>query len=323
MKILVTGGCGFVGRHLVKRLSRDKRNQMTVVDDLSTGLHKKNWPEHLQCGVKDLLYTDCVEYFEKAEERFDLVFHLAAIVEGRLTIENDPLKVAKDLMIDSAMFRWAVRTRPSKIVYFSSSAVYPVRLQQRDRHVPLKEDFIDIRKGMIDLPDMSYGWSKWTGEYLSFLAVKNYGLKIAVYRPFSGYGEDQDLAYPLPAILKRVIEKELPIQVWGDGEQSRDFIYIEDCIDGILNTYEQIDDASALNLGTGKRTSFRSLIATACSVNGIECEIRPLTDKPVGVFARYCDRTKQELFGFTPKYSLEEGIRIVSDFLRGKTAHGS
>lgn len=323
MKILVTGGCGFVSRHLVKRLSRDKRNRITAVDDLSTGLKPKDWPKHLQCNVKDFFDADCVDYFGKAEERFDVVFHLAAVVEGRLTIENDPLKVAKDLMIDSMLFRWAARTKPLKIVYFSSSAVYPVRLQQRDSHVPLKEEFVDLKAGIVDIPDLSYGWSKLTGEYLSTLAVKNYGLKIAIYRPFSGYGEDQPLTYPLPAILKRVIDKELPIKVWGDGEQSRDFIYIEDCIDGILNTYERIDDASTLNLGTGKPTTFRSLVKTACAVNGIECATLPQTDKPVGVFARYCDRTKQDAFGIRPKVTLEEGIGIVADYLKKNPPHGA
>lgn len=315
-KILITGGCGFVGRHLIKRLSRNKNNEITIVDNLSTGLRFNDWPEHLKCKIKEIIYDDCINFFEKSDEKFDVIFHLAAIVEGRLIIENDPLKVAKDLMIDSAMYRWAIRTRPKKIVYFSSSAVYPIRLQTKENNIPLSEGLIDIRKSIIAIPDMSYGWSKLTGEYLSYLATTKYGLNVAIYRPFSGYGEDQDLSYPFPAIMERIIRGEVPIQVWGDGNQSRDFIYIEDCISGVLETYRKINDATALNLGTGIKTSFRNLIRLACEINKVSYRIKPLLKKPIGVYARYCDTKKQKKFGFYPKYSLEKGIKIVCEYLK-------
>lgn len=315
-KILITGGCGFVGRHLVKRLSMDKNNEIIIVDNLSTGLNLNDWPEHLKCKIKAVIYDDCINFFEKSDEKFDIIFHLAAIVEGRLTIENNPLKVAKDLMIDSAMYRWAIRTRPKKIVYFSSSAVYPIRLQTEKNNIPLSEGLIDIRKNIIDMPDMSYGWSKLTGEYLSYLAATKYGLNIVIYRPFSGYGEDQDLSYPFPAIMKRIIRNEVPIQVWGDGNQSRDFIYIEDCVSGVLETYNKINDASALNLGTGVKTSFKNLIKLACKINKVSYKIDPLLEKPIGVYARYCDTKKQKKVGFHVEYSLEKGIKVVCEYLK-------
>ena len=293
-KILITGGCGFVGRHLTKSLSKNKNNEITIVDNLSIGQKLENWPKHLKCKVKRVIYDDCINFFEKSKERFDIIFHLAAVVEGRMTIENDPLKVAKDLIIDAAMYRWAVNTRPKKIVYFSSSAVYPIKYQTKKYNIPLSEDLIDFKANRIDVPDMSYGWAKLTGEYLSHLAVTKYGLKVAAYRPFSGYGEDQDLSYPFPAIMQRIIKKEMPIKVWGDGRQSRDFIYIEDCVSGVLKTYEKINDATALNLGRGIRTSFRELIKLASEINGVSYKIEPLLNKPVGVYARYCNPKKQK-----------------------------
>lgn len=315
-KILITGGCGFVGRHLTKRLSKNKNNKITIVDDLSTGLRLEKWPEHLKCKVDKILYKDCIDYFKSTRNHFDIIFHLAAIVEGRISIEQNPLQVAKDLSIDAELFNWCIKTKPSKLVYFSSSAVYPIKLQSQEYNVPLKEEFIDFKNNVIDIPDMSYGWSKLTGEFLSHLAVTKYNLHVAIYRPFSGYGEDQAFSYPFPAILRRIINKENPINVWGTGEQSRDFIYIEDCISGVLETYENINDASAINLGTGIKTSFKELIKLACEVNNVDYNIRTLLNKPTGVYARYSDTSKQHKLGFIPRYSLKGGIKIVSDYLK-------
>lgn len=316
-KILITGGCGFVGRHLVKRLSEFPENELTIIDDLSTGLPQENWPSHLQCDIDRIIIDDCIKYFEKSNERYDVIFHLAAVVEGRLTIEHNPLRVARDLMIDAAMFQWAVRTKPRKIVYFSSSAAYPVSLQTRDNNIALKENMLDVRNGTIGVPDMSYGWAKLTGEFLSHLAVDKHGLKVAIYRPFSGYGEDQALTYPLPSIVKQILESEDGvIRVWGSSDQSRDFIYIEDCIDAILATYEGMNNAEVLNLGNGIETSFKKLVTVVCNVLGKKCKIKPLLNKPEGVFARYCDVEKQKKLGITHKTSLKEGIGAVVKYMR-------
>ena len=322
-KILITGGCGFVGRHLVKRLSKNPENEITIVDNLSTGYQITKWPEHLSIINNrniNIFYVDCIDFFNESDKHFDVIFHLAAIVEGRLTIDNNPLKVAKDLAIDSAMFEWSVKTRPDKIVYFSSSAVYPIKYQTTEKALALSEDLIDINKEKIDVPDMTYGWSKLTGEFLSNIAVKKHGLKVAVYRPFSGYGEDQTDSYPFPAIMKRIIAKENPIDVWGDGTQSRDFIYIEDCIDGILQTYEKINDGSSMNLGRGIKVSFLELIEEACNIEEHAAIINKLLDKPIGVHTRFANITKQLEYGFSPKTSLSEGIKTVIKYLKNETS---
>ena len=98
----------------------------------------------------------------------------------------------------------------------------------------------------LGMPDMSYGWAKLTHEYLAQLAFQKHGIKSVTYRPFSGYGEDQDKAYPFPSICKRVLDNlgAKRLTVWGTGEQMRDFIHIDDCVNGVLATMDKIDDGS-------------------------------------------------------------------------------
>ncbi len=110
----------------------------------------------------------------------------------------------------------------------SSSAAYPVNLQTSQGAVALKESDIDFEKNL-GTPDMTYGWSKLTGEFLARIAARHYGVKVVCIRPFSGYGEDQDLTYPVPAIAARAARKEDPFEVWGTGKQGRDLF--SSCID--------------------------------------------------------------------------------------------
>jgi nucleoside-diphosphate-sugar epimerase len=161
-------------------------------------------------------------------------------------------------------------------------------------------------------PDMTYGWSKLTGEFLAQVAARHYDVSVACVRPFSGYGEDQDLSYPVPAIAARAARGEDPFEVWGSGHQGRDFVHIDDCIDLIILATDNISDGSAVNIGSGKLTSFRELITLFTGFAGYEPKIKALLDKPVGVHSRYCkiDLAKKKL-GWQPKVSLEEGMRRV------------
>jgi len=145
---------------------------------------------------------------------------------------------------------------------------------------------------------------------LAHLAFEKHGLKSVIYRPFSGYGEDQDDSYPFPSICKRVLQQKgaSRIEVWGSGDQLRDFIHIEDCIDGIMLTMDKIDDAGALNLSTGIYTSFKQFAALAADICGYHPEVVGMSDKPTGVFARGGDCTKQQAYGFRFTKSLREGI---------------
>jgi GDP-L-fucose synthase len=167
--------------------------------------------------------------------------------------------------------------------------------------------------GDLGMPDMSYGWAKLTCEYLAKLAYEKHGLKSVCYRPFSGYGEDQDDSYPFPSICKRAMANvgQLVLTVWGTGDQMRDFIHIEDCVDGVLKTMDKIDDADALNLSTGIYTSFKQFARIAAEECGYEPEVRGLSDKPAGVFARGGDVNKQRALGFTSTVDFRSGVRTA------------
>jgi GDP-L-fucose synthase len=320
-KVLVTGAAGFVGRHVVRRLldAGDEVHAVDCVAPYTGGIDPaRGWPLFDPREYRNFHFykEDCRTWFERMHDTdFDYTFHLAAMVGGRLMIENNPLAVADDLAIDASYWQWAKTARPRKSVCFSSSAAYPVALQRAEHYVLLKEDMISF-DGDIGMPDMSYGWAKLTCEYLARLAHEKHGLKSICYRPFSGYGEDQDDAYPFPSICKRVLANRGAevLQVWGTGTQMRDFIHIEDCMDGIFTTMDKIDDAGAVNLSTGIFTSFIEFAQLAAELAGYRPLVKGLSDKPAGVHARGGDTTKQRALGFQAKLEFRAGVQRALDY---------
>jgi UDP-glucose 4-epimerase len=334
---LITGGCGFVGRNMVKRLFQTTNDKIIFIDNLLVGTHPDTWlnapkgrsePKYATYANDRLLYIEddarnvikgLIENENHITDTYNFqctriadVFHFAAIVGGRAMIDGDPMGVALDLAIDAEIFYWACKYKPERLMYPSSSAAYPVDLQTENNTIQLKESDIDFKR--MGQPDMTYGWTKLTGEFLAKIAASHYGLKVTCIRPFSGYGEDQDLTYPVPAIAARAAKKEDPFEVWGSGYQGRDFVHIDDVIDCILLAMDHIHDGTAINIGMGRLTSFREIIEVFCKFAGYQPTIKALLDKPVGVFSRYCDMTYVEnRLGWKAKISIEEGMRRVYD----------
>lgn len=292
MRALVTGSAGFVGRHMVAALMRSGYTVLGL--DLVDG-------------------HDCRQIAEPGWGEygpFDIVVHCAAVVGGRTMIDGSPLELlAEDLSIDAALFRWALRARPGRIVYFSSSAAYPVhhqrrgstrRLDERDQRTPLGPDSWTFLS-----PDQTYGWVKLTGERLAAEA-NAVGIKTHVFRPFSGYGADQPLDYPFPRYVERALARQSPFQIWGDGGSARDWIHIDDVVGAVLAAIDQ-DVLGPVNLCTGRATTFDELAAKCMAAAGYQATVEYVTDAPQGVFWRVGDPTKMHEF-YRPRITLEEGI---------------
>ena len=297
MRALITGDRGFLGRHFKAEAVR------------------RGWEVH-GLDVKATSSQDCRTYFKSAlltrpaaGPRFDLVVHCAAVVGGRETIERDPLATAESLSIDAEMFRWAAVARPGRVLYFSSSAAYPVDLQngEHGEFYGLHEDYVWGPAGFIN-PDEVYGWSKVTGELLAD-RLRRAGVPVTVVRPFSGYGEDQDPSYPFRAILERVraLEPGQPLELWC-GDCVRDWIHVDDVVAGALAVMESGTE-DPVNLCTGVPTSFVHLARYMLHAAGKAArhEIRPNPDAPQGVAYRVGDPARMLQY-YTPKISIEQGI---------------
>lgn len=288
MKVLITGHRGFLGSNLF--------------------WHYFNRPGNYVVGIDILNGDDARDFFRKDETTYDIVWHMAGVIGGRKGIEGQPLSVACDLSIDAEYYNWIEKTNPTHAVYMSSSAAYPINLQTRyENRVKLQEDFIDLNH--ISNPDYTYGWSKLTGEYLAQFVTKT---KMHIFRPFSGYGGNQALDYPFPSFIQRALRRDDPFEIWGDGEQVRDFIHVKDLIACMLKAVDE-NIKGPINIGWGRPTSFNQLADIVTDIAGYRPEYHHIINNPVGVDYRVCNNTEMLKF-YTPKITLEDGIEMA---LRG------
>ncbi|MEU6990383.1 NAD-dependent epimerase/dehydratase family protein [Streptomyces sp. NPDC046465] len=284
MRVLLTGHRGFVGRHL------------------ESAMVERGWTV---TGI-ELAYPflyDALDFFREDDSRFDLAIHCAAIVGGRASIDGSPLGVATNLALDAWYFRWLVRTKTPRAVFFSSSAAYPVALQQPGPIHRLVETDIDYAQP--GRPDATYGLAKLAGEQLAQYAEAE-GCRVHILRPMSGYGEDQADCYPFPAFIRRARERQDPFEIWGDGSSTRDWIHIDDLVGATLAAVDQ-DATGPINIGWGRATSFDELAQLVTAEAGYQPKLKHLATAPQGVHHRVCD-PKRMLDVYQPKVELEEGI---------------
>jgi nucleoside-diphosphate-sugar epimerase len=302
---LITGGLGFVGRHIAAQCLK-QGHEVYIVDTSHEPCTQHNKRIVVREDIRKWMSTIGTVAAP------DYIFHCAAVVGGRANIDGNPLAVAQNLSIDAEFFRWVagLKKKPQRVVYFSSSAVYPVNRQTKEFHSPLEETFAPESSRDVYLkPDGTYGLSKMVGELLAQIAVAKHNVPVVIYRPFSGYGEDQSLDYPFPSIIKRIVEGNNPVDVWGDGNQVRDWIHIDDIVEAVLTTMMVLEPGNVINLGTGLATSFADLVRMAGFVlKRKELAITPHRDKPEGCFWRVANVSKMHKL-YVPFVSLEEGIK--------------
>lgn len=284
---LVTGDKGFLGRHFAAEL-RARGYQVTGVDvERADSQDVRVWLET-----------------KPARRDFDLVVHAAAVVGGREKIDGSPLETAVNLEIDAALFRWAAKQRPGRVLYFSSSAAYPVMWQGEQTHRRLEESDV-LLPHTVHRPDQVYGWSKVIGEVLAD-KLRAAGVGCTVVRPFSGYGTDQSLDYPFPSFIARALRQDDPFELWC-GSCVRDFVHVDDIVGAALAMCDDRLDGP-FNICSGRPVQFGELARMVCELAGYAPTLNVLGDKPSGVAYRVGDPAAMRRF-WEPKVTLEDGIR--------------
>lgn len=311
-RVLVTGGASFIGSHLVDSLVQ-LGTKVTVVDNLSSGKI-----QNLEQSVNQVKFIQKdLEYITKDEisKIFDdqnIVFHLAAVHGGRGFIQTHPADVCSNLSIDHHVFEAALNGNVENIVFSSTACVYPDSLQSKvGSDYNLKESDSDVSKLDTFLSaDIEYGWSKLMGEMQTNAFIKQYGLKACPVRFVTAYGPRENETHAIIALIHKAFQKMDPYPIWGDGEQERDFTYVEDIVSGTIKAAESIFDGTPVNLGTGHRYKIIEVVRTIFGIIGWEPEkIKFEESMPVGPLSRALDNTRaKELLGWEPKFSLKQGL---------------
>ena len=211
------------------------------------------------------------------------------------------------------MFEACNDTSVEKVIFSSSACVYPTELQNKTgSNYKLKED--DSNPENLDgflSADVEYGWAKLMSEIQMKSFNKQYGLRGCPVRFVTAYGPREDVTHSIIALIYKAVEKMDPYEIWGDGNQERDFTYVEDIVTGSILAAEKISDMTPINLGTGQRHKIIDVVKMICEIlNWMPSGFNFDTSKPSGVLSRSLDNTRaKELLGWEPQFSLKEGLQ--------------
>jgi nucleoside-diphosphate-sugar epimerase len=306
-KVLVTGGASFIGSHLVDALIA-RGAQVRVVDNLSSGL-LENIKEHVDKGRIEFRHEDLLspDIARRAAEGMQVVFHLAADHGGRGYIATHPVECSTNMILDGLVFRSCRQAGVEKVVFASSGCVYPTSKQMD----PAEEVY--LQEGMVKPPyeaDDLYGWAKLMAELTLKAYYEQYGMKSAICRFFTVYGPRCGENHAVMAMIARAFLRQDPFEVWGTGEQIRNWTYIDDIIEGTILAAEKIDDATAVNLGTTERIRVIDCAREVIRLAGYDAQIKTLPDKPTGPLNRVADTSLAiKLLGRQPQVPFQEGLR--------------
>lgn len=296
MRALVTGGCGFIGSHLVHRLLADGAD-VTIIDDLTTG------SRHNIAGLSARLIYASIEdrsALREAMEGVDVVYHLAAQVSVPMSLKRPATCLRTNVVGTAGVLEEARAEGIGTVVFASSAAVYgetPDGIQ---------------RVGMPSSPSSPYGVSKRSGEQLCTI-FDGPEMRTISLRFFNVYGSRQDpnsdYASVVPAFADRAW-KGRPITIYGDGEQTRDFVSVHDIVDAAVFCAES-DFRGIANVGTGIDVSIKQLAERIVALTGSTSEIRHEEARPGDVQRSIACMDRLKAAGWAPKHDLETGLKAT------------
>jgi len=318
-RIIVAGAGGFIGGHLVGRLLEEGHSNIVAIDLKPIDEWYQVFPD-VETRCRDLRSIDsCREALEGADD----IYNLAADMGGMGFIENNKALCMISVLINTHLLMAAREHQARNFFYSSSACVYPMGKQETTDNPGLRED--DAYPAM---PEDGYGWEKLFSERMCRHFTEDFGLRTRVARYHNVYGPHGTWAggreKAPAAICRKVIEAKLAgkheIEVWGDGEQTRSFMYIDDCLDGTLAIMRK-DLEEPINLGSSEMVTINQLVDMAEEIAGIKVERRYLLDAPKGVRGRSSDNSMiQERLGWEPGVPLAEGLEITYRWIYDRVA---
>ena len=320
MRILVTGAGGFIGHHLVSDLKR-RGEWVRGVDVVRPRYAPSAADEFFEIDLRDAAAA------RDAVRRVDQVYALAADMGGMGYISANHARILHDnALINLNTLEAARGAQVARYLFTSSACVYPEFKQTDATVTPLKED--DAYPAQ---PQDAYGWEKLIAERLCTHYRDDYGLETRIVRfhnIFGPLGTWMGGREKAPAAICRKvacarISGASEIEIWGDGEQTRSFCYIDDCVDGLVRLMAS-DYREPLNLGQDRLVSINQLADMVCRIAGVTL-VKRHVDGPQGVRGRNSDNTRlREVLGWEPRVSLEEGLARtyawIEDEVRRHTA---
>jgi GDP-L-fucose synthase len=289
MRVLVTGGGGFVGSHLVERLEADGHDV--------TAARRRDF---------DLTSAEATaRLFD--ETRPELVFHLAAEVGGIGANRANPGRYwYANLLMGAHVLEQSRVHGVGKLVLAGTVCSYP-----KHTPVPFRED--DLWKGFPEETNAPYGVAKKAVLVGAQAYREQYGLDTVYLLPANLYGPrdnfDLESSHVIPALIRKMVDSRDEVVLWGDGSPSREFLYVDDCVEGFLLAAERYDGSEPVNLGTGVETTIRELAETIADLTGFEGEIVWDTSMPNGQPRRSLDASRaRDRFGFEAQVPLRDGL---------------
>ncbi len=302
-RILITGGAGFLGSHIVENLTSKRgvlRSQITIPRSVTLDLRK---------------WANC----EKIVQDTDIIIHLAARVGGIGYNQKYPGSLFYDnILMGTQLIEAARIAKVQKFVQVGTVCAYP-----KFAPIPFKED--DLWNGYPEETNAPYGIAKKALLVMAQAYRQQYGMNIIYLLPVNLYGPGDNFnpesSHVIPAIIKKFVDAtekgEKKVVVWGTGTASREFLYVDDAAEGIVAAAEKYDKPAPVNLGAGKEITIKELVSIAAKISGFKGQIIWDTSKPDGQPRRCLDVTRARTeFGFEAKMDFVEGLEKTVEWYK-------